>query len=124
MTDLSIVIVSYETRELTLACLASIERELRARDDAGRIETETLLVDNASQDGTADAVRARFSWVTVIAMARNAGFAAGCNAGLREAKGRHAVLLNSDCVVRHGTLERCVAFLDEHPDVGVVRRAG
>jgi GT2 family glycosyltransferase len=118
--DLSIVIVSYETRELTLACLASIERELRARDDAGRIQSETLLVDNASRDGTAEAVRARFPWVTSIVLPRNVGFAAGCNAGLREAKGRHAVLLNSDCVVRRGTLERCVAFLDEHPDVGVV----
>jgi len=120
VNDLSIVIVSYETRELTLACLEAIEDEVRANKDAERLETETILVDNASADGTAAAVRSRFVWVTVIPLLRNVGFAKGCNAGLREAKGRHAVLLNSDTIVRRGTLERCVAFLDANPDVGVV----
>ncbi len=120
MNALSIVIVSYETRALTLACLESIEREILARDEPDRLEAETILVDNASRDGTADAVRSRFPWVTVIALASNGGFAKGCNVGLRAAKGRHAVLLNSDAIVRPGALERCVAFLDAHPDVGIV----
>jgi len=120
VTDLSIVIVSYETRELTLACLEAIDDEVRTGKDAEPLETETILVDNASTDGTAAAVRSRFSWVTVIPLLRNVGFAKGCNVGLREAKGRHAVLLNSDTIVRRGTLERCVAFLDASPDVGVV----
>jgi len=120
MIDLSIVIVSYETREITLACLAAIDREVRGRRDAGRIETETILVDNASGDGTAEAVASRHPWVTLIALAANVGFARGCNAGLRAAAGRYAVLLNSDTLVRRGALERCVAFLDAHPDVGVV----
>jgi GT2 family glycosyltransferase len=120
MTDLSIVIVTWETRDVTLACLASIAREVRGRDDGGRIETETILVDNASTDGTADAVRARFPWVTLIPMAANVGFARGCNAGLRAAKGRHIVLLNNDTVVGRDALERCVAYLDANPDVGVV----
>ena len=120
MTDLSVIVVSYETRDTTLACLASIDETVRGRHDAGRIEVEVLLVDNASRDGSAEAVRRRFPWVRVLAQERNRGFAAGCNAGLREAKGRHAVLLNSDTVVRREALERCVAFLDAHPDVGVV----
>lgn len=120
MTDLSIVIVSYETRELVLACLASIEREVRAREDAGRIATEVIVVDNASRDGSASAVRDRFPSATVIERADNGGFAKGCNVGLRASKGRHVLLLNSDTVVRRGALERCVAFLDANPDVGVV----
>lgn len=120
MTDLSIVIVSYETRELLLACLASIEREVRAREDAGRIETEVIVVDNASRDGSASAVRERFPFATVIERPDNGGFAKGCNAGLRASKGRHVLLLNSDTVVRRDVLERCVAFLDANPDVGVV----
>ena len=118
MTDLTIIIVSYETREVTLSCLASIEREVRTGN--GCLETQTILVDNASQDGTAAAVQARFPWVTLLPLSRNVGFAKGCNVGLREAKGRHAVLLNPDTVVRRGALERCVAYLDAHPDVGIV----
>lgn len=120
MTALSIVIVSYETRDLTLACLGSIESEVLGAAGPDRLETETILVDNASADGTVDAVRSHHPWVTVIALTRNVGFARGCNAGLRAAKGRHAVLLNSDAVVRRGALERCVAFLDTNPDVGIV----
>jgi GT2 family glycosyltransferase len=55
----------------------------------------------------------------VIALPENVGFAAGNNVGLRRAKGRHAVLLNSDTIVLPDALERCVRYLDAHPDVGV-----
>ena len=120
MTDLSIVIVTWNARDVLLDCLASIERELRARRGPGRIETETLVVDNGSQDGTVEAVRDRFPWAELIALPENVGFAAGNNVGLRHARGRHAVLLNSDTVVLPDALERCVRYLDAHPDVGVV----
>ncbi|MCC6642678.1 MAG: glycosyltransferase family 2 protein [Deltaproteobacteria bacterium] len=120
MIDLSIVIVSYETRDITLECLDAIDRELRARQDAGGLVTETIVVDNASSDGSAQAIAARHPWVKGITLPSNVGFARGCNAGLREAAGRHAVLLNSDTIVRRGALERCVEFLDAHCDVGVV----
>lgn len=120
MTDLSVVIVSYRGRDLTLACLASLQREVRAREDAGALETEVFVVDNGSDDGTVEAVQRDFPWAKVIALPRNVGFARGCNAGLREASGRHALLLNNDTVVSRGALEACVAHLDAHPDVGVV----
>jgi GT2 family glycosyltransferase len=120
MTDLSVVIVTWNGRDMLLDCLASIEREVRPRRDPGRIETETLVVDNASNDGTVPAVRERFPWVQLIALPENVGFAAGNNAGLRKMSGRHAVLLNNDTVVLRGALERCVRYLDAHPDVGVV----
>lgn len=120
MIDLSIVIVTYETRAITLECLAAIDREIRARNDPGRIETETILIDNASTDGTARAVATLHPWVTVIPLDVNLGFAKGCNVGLRRASGRHAVLLNSDTIVRRDALEQCVAYLDEHPEAGVV----
>lgn len=120
MTDLSIVIVAWNARDLVLDCLASIDREVRSRRDPGRIETETLVVDNGSSDGTVDAVRSRFPWAEVIALPRNVGFAAGNNAGLAKASGRYAVLLNSDTVVLRDGLESCVRYLDAHPGVGVV----
>jgi GT2 family glycosyltransferase len=120
MTDLSVVIVTWNARDVLLDCLASLEREVLSRRDGARIEIETLVVDNGSVDGTADAVRERFPFAELIALPDNLGFAAGNNVGLRRAKGRHCVLLNSDTVVLHDALERCVRHLDDHPDVGVV----
>ena len=120
MSDLSIVIVTWNAVDVLLDALASIEREVLSRRDEGRIETETLVVDNGSRDGTVEAVRERFAWAEVIDLPENVGFAAGNNVGLRRAKGRHAVLLNSDTVVLPDALEKCVRYLDTHPDVGVV----
>ena len=120
MTDLSVVIVNWNGRALLEDCLASLEREVRSRPVPGRLETETLVVDQASSDGSADAVRARFPWAELIELPRNVGFAAGNNVGLRRAKGRHCALLNNDTVVLPGALERCVGYLDANPSVGVV----
>ena len=120
MIDLSIVVVNWNGRALLEDCLASIEREVRGRSTPGRLETETLVVDQASSDGSAEAVRARFPWAEVLALPRNVGFAAGNNVGLRRARGRHCVLLNNDTVVLPDALERCVRYLDANPTVGVV----
>lgn len=118
MTDLSIVIPSWDTRELALACLDAALREVRAASP--RRACEILLVDNGSEDGTADAVRERFPGVRVLRLARNLGFAAGVNRGLALARGRHVLLLNTDARLLPGALERCVALLDARPDIGVV----
>jgi GT2 family glycosyltransferase len=112
VTDLTIVVLTWNTRDLVLDCLASIEREVMSRRDPGRIEVETLVVDNGSSDGTVVAVRERFPWAQVLALPENVG--------LRKLSGRHAVLLNSDTVVLRDAFERCVRHLDAHPDVGVV----
>lgn len=120
MTDLSIVIATWNGRDLLVDCLASIEREVRGRSGPQRIETETLVVDQASADSTAQVVRERFPWAEVIELPQNVGFAAGNNVGLRRAKGRHCVLLNNDTVVLPDALEKCVRHLDAHADVGVV----
>lgn len=119
MKDLSIVIPSWNTREVTLAGLAELEREVGPGGGSG-LEAEVWLVDNGSRDGTPAAVRARFPWVRVVALPRNLGFAAGINTGLRRIEGRHALLLNSDARVLPGALRACVEFLDRHPDVGAV----
>ncbi len=112
--DLSIIIVSWNVRDLVLDCLASIE-------DAGlQLAYEVILVDNGSEDGTVRAVQMQFHDVHVIALPRNVGFGAGNNQGLLKMNGRHAVLLNSDTIVLPGGLERCVEYLDQNPDVGVV----
>jgi len=119
VSDLSIVIVAWNAKDVLLDCLESIQREVHSRTDQGRIETETLVVDNGSRDGSVAAVRAQHPWAEVIALPENIGFAAGNNVGLRRAKGRYALLLNSDTIVLPDALERCVRYLDAHPGVGV-----
>ncbi|MDX1650735.1 MAG: glycosyltransferase family 2 protein, partial [Myxococcota bacterium] len=120
MSDLSVVIVTWNARDVLLDCLDSIEREVLSRRDEGRMDVEVLVVDNGSSDDTVEVVRERHPWAEMIALPENLGFAGGNNVGLRRAKGRHAVLLNSDTVVFRDALEACVRYLDAHPDVGVV----
>jgi GT2 family glycosyltransferase len=117
--DLSVVVPTWNTREITLGCLAHLEGEVGPGGSAG-LDAEVWLVDNGSDDGTAAAVRERYPWVKRIELSRNLGFAAGVNTGLRRIEGRHALLLNSDAHVLPGALRRCVEYLDRHPDVGVV----
>lgn len=120
MIDLSIVLLSWNGRDLALACLDSIDRTLRAASGAQRLSIETILVDNGSADGTVEAVRTRFPWAGIVELASNRGFAGGNNAGIAQARGRHVCLLNNDTIVQPGALEACVRYLDAHPDVGVV----
>jgi hypothetical protein len=117
--DLSVVIVSWNTRDLLLECLAALERRQSSTGRSPLVQ-ELLVVDNGSEDGSATAVREHFPGVRLIELSDNIGFAAGCNAGIREARGRHVLLLNSDAVVCDGALERCVAYLDANPRVGIV----
>jgi GT2 family glycosyltransferase len=118
VTDLSIVVVTWNTRELALRCLAAA---LRAAAASGpRLACELVVVDNGSRDGTPEAVRELFPTARLLALPHNLGFAAGANRGLAAARGRHALLLNSDAWLLPGSIARAVAYLDAHPDVGVV----
>lgn len=112
--DLTIAIVSYNTRGLLLDCLRSVFEETRA------VQCEVIIVDNDSHDGTVPAVRAQYPGVTVIANPDNRGFSKAVNQALAVSSGRHILLLNSDTRVRDRALDTMVAYLDEHPDVGAV----
>jgi GT2 family glycosyltransferase len=122
MLDLSIIVLSWNTRELTAACLEAIALAMQARsrpETLPELSAEVILVDNGSSDGTVDLVRKQFPQVELIALPGNLGFAAGNNVGLRRARGRFALLLNSDTQVDRHALEYGIAFLRDHPDVGV-----
>ncbi len=106
---LSVIIVSYNTRELLRACLES----LRAQSFPN---LEVIVVDNASQDGSAEMVAVEFPEVQLIANRKNLGFGAGCNQGLRIARGRYALLLNADIRTQPGALSRLVEFMESHPE--------
>ncbi len=113
-TDLSIVIVSYNVRDLLRDCLASL------RADLERLRAEVFVVDNASSDGSADMVGAEYPWVTLVRSPDNRGYAAANNLALRQGRGRYLLLLNPDTVLPSGALVETVAFLDANPDVGAL----
>lgn len=109
----SVIVVNWNTRDILDDCLASIARETT-------LPHEVIVVDNASTDGSAEMVRTRHPNVRLIANDVNRGFAAANNQGLRIARGDKALLLNPDTIVLDGAIDRMVAWLDAHPDVGCV----
>ena len=110
--ELSVCIVSWNTRDLLEACLASLAAD---PDSDG---WEIIVVDNASTDGSPDMVAEAYPQVLLIAHSRNLGFSGGSNAGLQRATGRHLLILNPDTRVEAGALSGLVQHLDTHPDVG------
>jgi len=111
--ELSVVIPSWNTRELLAACLEHLER-------AEKPATEVIVVENASADGSAELVAERFPACVLIRNERNEGFARGCNQGMRVARGRYVLLLNTDTEVAPDALVRLIGFLEEHPAFGAV----
>ena len=109
LSQLSIIIVSWNVRELLRACLASLP-----------CEAEIIVVDNASADGSAAMVSAGFPGVRLLANVENRGFTGGNNDGLALAGRRFVLFLNPDTVVQGDALDRMTAYLEAHPDVGVV----
>lgn len=114
---LSLIVLSWNTREITLACLDSI---LANPPD---VPWELIVIDNASTDGSAEAIEARLKAVPHVSVVRNTtnlGFTGGNNQGIEIAGAGVVGLLNSDTVVPHGALTGLFEFLQGHEDVGVV----
>lgn len=111
---LSVVILSWNTKALTLACLRALFAE------TPRHAREVIVVDNGSHDGSADAIAAAFPQVQLLRNADNRLYAAGNNQGAAAARGEFLCTLNSDTEVRPGALDRLVDYLREHQDHGAV----
>jgi GT2 family glycosyltransferase len=111
--ELSVILVSYNTRAMTLRCLDALYVSLEG------VSAEVWVVDNASADGTCEAVMARWPDVRLIANAENRGFGAANNQAMEQAEGRHILLLNTDAFVEPDAVHQLLAFMSAHPDVGV-----
>ncbi len=111
---ISVVIVNYRVPALLRECLLS----LRASRDAGPVEV--IVVDNNSGDSSQAMVASEFPEVRWVGLKSNAGFGKACNAGGRMAGGHYLLLLNPDTVVREDTLAACAAFLEQHPEAGLL----
>jgi hypothetical protein len=111
--DLSIIIVNWNTKNLLLDCLASVY------ETVNRISMEVWLVDNASSDGSVEAVNRFYPDVNIIQNSKNLGFAAANNRAFKRMRGRYAVLLNTDTVLTKGAIEAIYNFMENNPDAGM-----
>lgn len=112
MLDVSIIIVNFNTLKITTDCLDSIKKYTTG------IKYETIVVDNASTDGSVESLRRRKD-ITLIEAKENGGFSKGNNLGIAKAKGRYILLLNSDTILKKDSLEDMVFWMDKHKDVGI-----
>ncbi len=112
--ELSVSICSWNTREDLDKCLASLEAQ---RQDA---PFEIIVVDNASDDGSAGMVQGKYPDVRLFRQSENLGFTGGHNLAIANRSAPHAFLLNSDTVVHPGALKSLAEYIHAHPEVGIV----
>lgn len=111
--DVSVIILNFNTLALTKLCLQSLKQS-----KLGSYSMEIIVCDNASTDGTIEMVRKEFPDVLCIQNGGNIGFAAGNNPGIKRAKGRYVLLLNSDTEVTSNVMKYMITFVDSHPKAG------
>lgn len=109
---LSVIIISYNTRQMTLDCLSSIYAETKTN-------FEIIVVDNASDDGSQEAIRQSFPQVTLIAETVNHGFAGAHNVAMPHCRAEMLLLLNPDTVVLDGALDALMEFSRQRPEAGI-----
>ncbi len=112
MIDLSIIIVNYNNRKVLKDCLASIYSSTR------KASFEIIVSDNGSTDGSGQMVRTEFPQAKLIENGENLGFIKASNLGLKIYRGRYAMLLNNDTVVKSGAFDRMINFMDKTPEAG------
>ena len=112
--DVSIVFVNYKTPEMTVRAIRAAE------GSAAGVSYEIMVVDNASGDDSIPHIREACPGVRLIESGKNLGFSGGNNLALREARGRYLLLLNTDIVTHDDSIARSAAYMDEHPETGIL----
>ncbi len=112
MKDLSIVIVSYNTKDLLKECIESIYKN--SKD----LSLEIIVVDNNSYDGSVEMISKNFKDVILVKNKENLGFSKANNIGVKKSSGKYVLFLNSDTLVKENTLRYMVKFMDEYKDAG------
>ena len=111
--DLSVIIVNYNVRQFLENALTSILRAMEG------LEGEVFVVDNASDDGSVEMVKAKFHHVCLIQNKENVGFSRANNIALKQARGQYLLLINPDTVVQEDTFHEMLRFFRETPDAGL-----
>lgn len=112
--DVSVIVINWNTRDYLVRCLDSLQN-----GGLDGVKAEVWVIDNASADGSAEVVQARYPWVRLCANRVNLGFAAANNAVMRAAAGRLFFLLNADMLVPRGLIAALASRLQARPEVGV-----
>ncbi len=112
--DISICIVSYQTRDLLRDCLLSIYGTVVS------LSFEVIVVDNHSSDGTLEMIENEFPDVKLLVNNHNTGYTRPNNQAMRESRGRYIVLLNPDTLIKKNAMAELSGFLEKHPEVGIV----
>ncbi|MFC7381573.1 glycosyltransferase family 2 protein [Sphaerisporangium rhizosphaerae] len=112
--NLSVIIVTYRSAGYVARCLAAVERAIKALD------AEVIVVDNNSPDDTVEVARAAAPWATILDRKENGGFAEGCVAGARAARGAHVVFVNPDAEVQPDTFTALLDCAARNPRAGIV----
>lgn len=113
-TLLSVIVLSYNVKDVLYKCLASLKRSIE------EIDAEVFVIDNNSTDGSAEMVRRKFPWVRLIVSRENLGFARGNNLAKGKVKGEYVLFLNSDIISNRKAISSSLEYLIKHKDVGAV----
>lgn len=114
MLDISIILVSYNTVEMTKTALSHLLASLK------NIEHEIIIIDNASKDHSADVLRNDFPQITLIENKTNIGFGRANNQALPYINSRYVLLVNTDAFVKPDTISQTIQFMDDHPQCGIL----
>lgn len=109
----SIMLVNWNTREMTLDCLRTVYEQTR------EVPFEVIVVDNGSHDGSAEAIAAEFPQVVLMAETENHGFAIATNISVERARGRYVLLLNTDTLVLDDAIDKLLAFAQRRPEAKI-----
>jgi GT2 family glycosyltransferase len=112
LKKLSVIIVNYNVCHFLEQALTSLAKAVK------HVDAEVFVVDNHSVDGSVDMVKEKFPWVQLIANQDNVGFSKANNQAIRQSNAEYVLLLNPDTVVEEDTLQKCCAFMDQHPQAG------
>lgn len=113
MIDLSIIVVNYNVKEFLLNMLDSVQKATKS------INAETIVVDNASDDGSVEAIKEKFPSVKLIVNEKNVGFGAANNIAMMHASGKYFLLINPDTIVREDTFTKMISFFENNSETGI-----
>jgi len=114
MIDVSVIIINFNTFQLTTNCIDSVKRF------TSEITYEIIVVDNASTETDTSMLLDKFPSIKLIKSQQNVGFAKGNNLGIQQAAGKYILLLNSDTILSENTLYKLFQYLEDNPRAGVV----
>jgi len=118
--DLSVVVVTYQSRDHILHCLRSLDAGVRASEaSAPPLTWECVVLDNDSRDGTPECVASEAPWARLVRTGANLGYAKAVNRGIAETSGAMVLVLNPDCVWPPGAIHALAAWLASHPRCGI-----